>query len=508
MPEGNKRPAADFQRLQDRLVVMWHQIGARLTDRGQGKHTVVVIPSLSLDLGFDPSTIRLYEERMLFMLFLLREPEIDLVFVTSEPVRPEVVDYYLQLIPGIVISNARRRLKLVCAEDSSPAPLSRKLLERPHLLREIRSRIGNPENVHIVPYNTTELERELALRLDVPMYAADPRFVGLGTKTGCRRLFAEEGIRHPEGSEDLHSLDEVVSAILAVRSLRPNAKKVVAKLNEGASGLGNLVIDLPAADIADASSAVRERLLHQASQISESAESLDARIKREGAVVEEFVSGSRSESPSAQLRVTPLGEVELLSTHDQILGGEEGQSYIGAVFPANPEYSRLISKDAMKIGQRLAREGILGRFAVDFVVILNEAGHWESYAIEVNLRKGGTTAPFLILQYLTDGYYDVDQGVFLTAEKDRRYYVASDHVESESYRLLTIGQLFDIVSTCGLHFNHAERTGVVMHMISGIGELGRVGITAIGRSPEHARQLFDEFVSRLQEEAVLLSEGA
>ena len=49
--------------------------------------------------------------------------------------------------------------------------------------------------------------------------------------------------------------------------------------------------------------------------------------------------GREFRSPSAQLRVTPLGKVELLSTHDQMLGGPSGQTYLGCRFPANLEYA-------------------------------------------------------------------------------------------------------------------------------------------------------------------------
>ena len=53
---------------------------------------------------------------------------------------------------------------------------------------------------------------------------------------------------------------------------------------------------------------------------------------------------------------------------------------------------------AIRIGERLATEGALGRFALDFVVKRDDAGDWSAYAIELNLRKGGTTHPFLTLQ--------------------------------------------------------------------------------------------------------------
>ena len=144
-----------------------------------------------------------------------------------------------------------------------------------------------------------------------------------------------------------------------------------------------------------------------------------AKLESDGGIVEERIIGEELLSPSVQLRALPDGTVELLSTHDQLLGGASGQSYLGCTFPADPAYSRLISHPAMAVGKRLAAEGVLGRFAVDFVVVRDAAGEWSAYAIELNLRKGGTTHPFLTLQFLTDGRYDGPSGRFLTPEGPR-----------------------------------------------------------------------------------------
>ena len=99
------------------------------------------------------------------------------------------------------------------------------------------------------------------------------------------------------------------------------------------------------------------------------------------------------------MRALPDGTVELLSTHDQLLGGASGQKYLGCVFPADPGYAAKIAEPAMVVGRHLAQRGVLGRFAVDFVTVKDESGAWTPYAIELNLRKGGTTHPFLTLQF-------------------------------------------------------------------------------------------------------------
>jgi hypothetical protein len=186
-----------------------------------------------------------------------------------------------------------------------------------------------------------------------------------------------------------------------------------------------------------------------------------------------------------------------------MLGGPSGQSYLGARFPANPAYASLIMREAAKIGKRFAAEGIVGRFALDFIVARSLNGEWKPYAIEVNLRKGGTTHPFLSLQYLTDGSYQSETGVFTTSRGHQKCYVATDHLESPLYRVFTPEDLFDVVSRHRLHFDHTSQTGVVLHMLSAVGDIGRLGLTAIADAPQEADALYEQFVAVLDEEARL-----
>ncbi len=224
------------------------------------------------------------------------------------------------------------------------------------------------------------------------------------------------------------------------------------------------------------------------------------KLRERKGVVEERIIGEEFRSPSVQLRITPLGKVELLSTHDQLLGGPSGQSYLGCVFPADTAYAGLITQEAAKVGRRLAKEGVIGRFALDFVVVRAKNGTWEPYAIEINLRKGGTTHPFLTLQFLTDGTYDPETGIFTAPNGQQKFFVASDHVESPRYRTLTPDDLFDIVVRHNLHFDQTRQTGVVFHMMSALGELGRTGLTAVGDSHQGAKAMYDRAVAVLDEE--------
>ncbi len=123
-----------------------------------------------------------------------------MVYVTSQAIHPSVIEYYLDLLPGIIPRHAFKRLTLLAPYDDSPQPLSLKVLQRPLLLQRIEACIADKNRAHLVCYNTTYLERNLALRLDIPLYGADPRHLSFGTKTGCRKLFAEAGMVIRSGS--------------------------------------------------------------------------------------------------------------------------------------------------------------------------------------------------------------------------------------------------------------------------------------------------------------------
>ncbi|MGI9642498.1 MAG: peptide ligase PGM1-related protein [Acidimicrobiia bacterium] len=489
---------AAYDALQEKLVPLWKSIEHLNTD----EQTIVVVPSAHVDVELTASQLQAYEERYLFLLFLLRQPRARMIFVTGQAIHPDIVDYYLDLMPGVIRSHARSRLFLVSPMEATYRALSDKLLDRPRLIERIRDLIIDPDRAHLVPFMTTWSDRELAMRLGIPMYGADPKDVHFGTKSEGRKLFTRAGISHPAGAEDLHTLDDGVEATMGLLTESPTINRVIVKHNEGISGFGNAIVDLtnlPAG--AERADAVRERICSMA--VNENAGGLDHYLETlaiEGGIVETMVEGEDLPSPSVQLRITPLGDVEVLSTHDQILGGEGGQVFLGSRFPANPEYAVQISRSARSVGELLAEQGVIGRFAIDFMMTRTADG-WQDHAIELNLRKGGTTHPFLTLQFLTDGHYDEASGHFLAPSGQRKHYVASDHLTADGLDRLTPQDVLDIALMRDLHFDQATQTGSVFHMLSALPTHGFVGVTSVGDAAAEAQDRYDTVVSALTEEA-------
>src|SRR5262245_1627927 len=173
-----------FAELQRRLGAIWGALRS-----GREGESIVVVPSRTVDKRDERAAeSQAYEERLLFLLLLLRQPRLRVIYVTSLPIAPSIIDYYLGMLAGVIPAHAKSRLSLVATHDGSARPLSAKLLERPRVIEQIRDLIPDPELCHLVPYTTSSLERDLALLLGIPMYGADPRFLPFGTKTGCRQL--------------------------------------------------------------------------------------------------------------------------------------------------------------------------------------------------------------------------------------------------------------------------------------------------------------------------------
>ena len=224
-----------------------------------------------------------------------------------------------------------------------------------------------------------------------------------------------------------------------------------------------------------------------------------AKITEMGAVVEAFIEGRQKHSPSGQYRIDPTGHLDVISTHDQVLGGDSGQIFLGCRFPADRRYRLDIQEAGRKLAMRLRDHGVLGRFGIDFISVPTSRG-WRHYAIEINLRKGGTTHPFLMLQALTDGRYDSNDGLFYTAAGQPRCYYASDNLEKADYRRLTPEYLIDIAVVNGLHFHGATQQGVVFHLIGALAEFGKLGVLCVGESEATADRLHRQTVTVLDRE--------
>jgi hypothetical protein len=454
---------------------------------GSQSHVLVVLPSFSISetlLSHYGPRIPALEHRYLLGYFLLHSiKSCEMVYLSTEAPDDEVLNYLTSLLPADDRTDVRSRFTHIPIPDHSPRSVAAKILDRPDLIEQLKAMIsGRP--AFIEPWNVTGFETDFAARLGIPINGTSPELWPLGFKSSGRRLFMKAGVPVPYGREDVRTVDDVLTAISEIRAARPNARGVVIKHDESGAGDGNAVIRFSDLDMtSDSKRALRERI-----------EGLPEWYLKDllaGGIVEELVSGEKFSSPSAQVDIMPDGVVKVLATHEQILGGETGQVFMGCSFPAAPAYASELAAHGRVVGKQLADMGTLGRFSLDFAATRNADGRWSVYALEVNLRKGGTTHPYAALRNLVPGRYDAESGQWIAGDGRPRAYRSTDNVVHESLLGLPPKRIIDAIAKAGLQFDFGPGTGVILHMLSCLAIDGRFGLTAIGNSPSQATELFE-----------------
>jgi hypothetical protein len=347
----------------------------------------------------------------------------------------------------------------------------------------------------------------------------------LGTKEGSRAAFAAAGVPHPAGTtlqKSVPALGKELAGLL--KSLNQQGRfpdKVVIKLNDGASGEGNASLR---------TSALREHVnapdfearvtatLAQATPVNKNWkwQRFAQEIPGLGALAEVFIPGDDKPSPSVQVDILPDANgmlvVKVAATHEQILGGDDGQVYEGALQPADSAYRAKLREYGKQVGEHLLKQGATGRFAIDFLAVWenNDQGHRTTlrslHAIEINLREGGTTHPQRAMNLLFPQGELGEDGVFRASPDGTpvEYKVLDKFFPGEGDGVrrvvgLTPDDVSDILATQGgedgrtfggerpVLFDPATGVGSIGHVLSSIETWGQMGIQHFGSSGEQVQ---------------------
>ncbi|RGC66823.1 hypothetical protein C5N14_21690 [Micromonospora sp. MW-13] len=436
--------------------------------------TVVVLPSLTLspgELAHIEGYAR-YEERLLFLLLMLREPAVSVIFLSSVPVDAEVVDYYLSFLPDPAGARARLRMMPVgLAENTELCPLTHRILADPAMCHEIARAAGT--DAWLFPFVVTEHEERLSEITGLPLYGAPARLAVLGTKSGSRAIAEGACVATVPGAGGLASVGEVEAVVARLVADGP----VMLKLDDGYGGLGNAIVEaMPNGRLAQA------RIRFTAPD--ETWTSFAAKISARGATAERYLTTPGLRSPSTFASITPDGTPEVIVTQDQVL---DGMVYVGCRSPADSRYRPALRAAAQRVVDALSARGVIGVFSLDFLAV--ERGGWEILLCETNLRVGGTTHPFGTTLLVTGGCVDGATGQVVDGGRAKAY-VGTDHLWVPHFRGCRPA---DIIDRLGANaFDPRRGTGAVLHLLGAACVYGKLGITAIGDTPGEAEQVYQD----------------
>jgi len=328
-------------------------------------------------------------------------------------------------------------------------------------------------------YNLTRSEREFANKIAKNLWGNSEVAEKYGTKSGFRKLARELTMQIPPGFERVYSTNEIIKKCSIL--FNGGAKNVVIKIDEGVSGAGASKISLE--EFQKASD--KQKCLLAESALLKVAQAQE----NSGVVVEEWVPDILF-SPSLQINIDQDKKWQVVSSHDQILGGREGW-YEGCSYPARSissiEYKTL-QKDIKNLTERLIEERFFGFLGLD--LIKDKKSHY--YWVEANIRKTGTFYPGLATRKIRK------------RSSSPLYYFSRDFTVPS----LVNGhfkQLRNIFRD--LKYSKTTESGVVIFNTGALSAVGRFDILCIGNKRSQARSIYYEVLSRVNQQNLVSSKA-
>ena len=331
----------------------------RLNEPGE---SVVVVPSVAPDRRRSPApSVQAYEERFLFLLLLLRQPRLRMIYVTGPADRREhrrvlpraAAGRHPEPCPRAPAPGRRaRRLAAAAGDEAARAPADpRRGSARSSPTARAATSCRTPRRRSSATSRWRSASRCTAPTRGCSRSAPRPAAGGCSPRPASPHPLGLRGPARPRR-----------------RGRRAGAPARRAARRDATRSSSSTRASRAAATRSSTCAACRRRDRRRGARGAarprrgdgaraprrSSPRAYLARLAEGGGIVEERIDGAELRSPSVQLRVTPLGEVELLSTHDQLLGGPSGQSYLGCRFPADFGLRARDHREAAE-GRRAAR---------------------------------------------------------------------------------------------------------------------------------------------------------
>ena len=223
--------------------------------------------------------------------------------------------------------------------------------------------------------------------------------------------------------EDLRTEHEVENALLELRAQRPELRRAVVKLNDSFSGEGNALFRYPGGR--EPRPPIREAL----QQLEFAVPTRDARRSTSTssrAWAASWRSSSRrreKHSPSAQLRVEPAGRGHAHLHPRPDPGRAQRPGVPGLQLPGRTTTTGWRVQDGGRSASATCWPATAWSAAspwTSWSAATSPTAEWKLTALEINLRMGGTTHPYLALQFLTGGQLDPRDGPVPLAHRPRQ----------------------------------------------------------------------------------------
>ena len=457
---------------------------------------VVCLSSMTFDSILTEAIVGLkhYETRCLWEISKVKKSGTVVHFFSKYKIRHEALEHFYQAFDFSEEEKNRVFLysvESILGEVELDIDLSDYVLKNEKVRRVFKS-ITLSKNCYLECFVLTAKELEISKVYNLPSFWMHHRVDYFKTKSGNRFLL-KNVTKVPDGIGDLYSIEDVVSAVLRLHR-KTQSKKMVIKLNDGVSGDGNGFFHLP--EKVNVHS-IRQSLIECKFVSSKMTYTkFFKEFAKLGGVVEIFVEGPKKASPSVQLFLKPDMTFEILSSHEQVLD-DSGSRFLGARFPAYNYHRSEITLEAEKVAKKLIEQKIFGIVGLDFLTI-SKANKIETYLIEINLRKGGTTHPYWTAKAALDASTCELTGRLKSSSGNFRLYHSNDNLlVRDQRRKRSLGDFLLKMRKAGISYDHKSQKGAIFHMLNSWEPDGKIGAVFIGESDEEIEFLQNQAIKTI-----------
>ena len=380
-------------------------------------------------------------------LFLLRDPNVSIIYVSPFTFTNDVLGYYMKILQIGDIEEASTRLHIIVPENAQRFPshysLTQCLLYSPKSMKRIKNLIRGKQ-AYLVPGRASTDDIKLSINLTVPILWGEPQKINLySTKSGCKRIFQQADVPTPISAFDIYDEQEFLMSLAKLIAHNLYVSKWIFKIDDEFNGRGHasfitdnvkFIAELRKQKKIDINDNVIENLIEVLQkQVPKKAkiacpslyktwkEYIDA-FCTAGGVIEAAPScqSNKIGSPSIAFFIDPDGEIQVIGSFDKFAWRE----YINAgwFFPQKSLPNMNLMTISKSIGEVLyEKQGVIGHVTVDLVSFPDPTSpnsHPLFWAVDINWYLTDWAAVWFFFWFLMEGQLDQYTGQYTIDKYD------------------------------------------------------------------------------------------
>lgn len=557
--ETRTRQFENFKKRSKKFSASWDRIK-------KSKRVVIHIPSLGLNQKIRDSIhdFGMRQNTQMARLCDIQDPNVDVIFISPVPLSDETLQYYLKLLglSSAVASgevddqcDMSDRYKILVPEAIKSFPTHRMSLSTilkysPRTLKRIAN-LTRGRTAYMVTGIAHKDDLAVADFLDIPILCPEPELAGLySTKSGNKRIFASASIETPPGEYDIYSLGQLYESLAQLVTENLSVKRWLFKLDDEFDGRGIAYCDVTQhlkcfkwaqKEARRYGEKWSKKWAQEAAYIKIHAEIPDileahaspcnkkiyptwheylSHFLAQGGVIEACPPAESTTALTADMIIEPSGQVEVISTGDQIHAESELQCW-GLSMPQASVEPAIINAMCKHIATACKSRGIIGYLSVVFITFIDPKTMGQTvWALDLRLHYSDSVAMFQLTRYVTNGQFNsADHTFTITKPKAERktrrrrlagtdespepsmcrYCVMSTRLLHTNLAVVHYSVFFQMCRAHGIGYDIKEKQGTVFTLIDSFNR-ERLGMITVGDNLQGALATFARNLSVIHQE--------